>query len=173
MLFDTPYYLAPDRKARHAYALLRDALAESGKVGIAKVVLRTREHLAAVEPHGDALILELMHFSDEIADASALEIPGRGEKPAPAELKAARMLIDTMAAEFRPEEFEDKYTDDVLKMIDARVHHKPAPRGKPKALLPANVVNLMDVLKKSLEETKKKKGRTGRREQLVSRGNRH
>ena len=65
MYFDTPYYLEPEKKGRHAYALLRDALIDSGKVAIASVVIRSREHLAAVKPNGEALVLELMHFADE------------------------------------------------------------------------------------------------------------
>jgi DNA end-binding protein Ku len=155
MLYDTPYYLAPEKKGRHAYALLRDALAESGKVGIAKVVIRTREHLAALEPHGDALVLELMHFADEISGDSGLEIP-HGEKPTASEMKVARMLIDTMStSRFDPTEFKDKYTDDLMKLIEARAHDKPLPKGRAKAPMPSRVVDLMDVLQKSLRAANK------------------
>ena len=155
MLYDTPYYLAPEKKGRHAYALLRDALLESGKVGIAKVVIRTREHLAALEPHKDALVLELMHFADEVGGESGLDIP-HGEKPSAPEMKAARMLIDTMSAsEFDPADFKDRYTDDLMKLIDARAHHKPLPKGRTKAAPAPKVVDLMDVLQKSLRNAKK------------------
>jgi DNA end-binding protein Ku len=157
MLYESALWLAPEKKGRHAYALLRDALAESGKVGIAKVVIRTREHPAAVEPHGDALVLVLMHYEDEIQTAEGLDIPGRGEKLRAPEMKAARMLIDTMATHFHPEELEDKYTKDLLALIDARAHHRNVPKGRAAAPPAATVVNLMDVLKKSLADAKKAK----------------
>jgi DNA end-binding protein Ku len=163
MLYESAYWLVPEKKGRHAYALLRDALAESGKVGIAKVVIRTREHPAAVEPHGDALVLELMHFEDEIQTAEGLEIPGRKEKARAPEMKAARMLIDTMASDFHPEELEDKYTKDLLALIDARAHHRKVHKGKAAAPPAPTVVNLMDVLKESLAEAKKEKAAPGAR----------
>jgi len=75
--FEKPYYLEPEKKGRHAYALLRDALAKAGKVGIARVVIRSREHLAALKPNGDALLLEIMHFADELVDVDDLNIPDR------------------------------------------------------------------------------------------------
>jgi DNA end-binding protein Ku len=155
MLYDTSYYLAPEKKGRHAYSLLREALAESGKVGIAKVVIRTRQRLASLEPHGDALVLELLHYADEVVGEEGLEIP-HAEKPSAPEMRAARMLIDTMATDaFHPEEFKDTYTEDLLKLIEARVHNRPLPKGARKAPRPPSIVNLMDVLQKSLAAAKK------------------
>jgi DNA end-binding protein Ku len=155
MFFDTPYYLEPEKKGRHAYALLRDALIESKKVAIATVVIRSREHLAAVKPNGEALVLELMHFADELVAQGSFEFPALNEKVADAEKKVAKMLIDTMSVDqFDPEQFHDKYKEDVIAMIEARVNgeeveapavHKPAA---------TNVVNLMDVLQRSLEQSK-------------------
>lgn len=155
MYFDTPYYLEPEKKGRHAYALLRDALIESKKVAIASVVIRSREHLAAVKPNGEALVLELMHFVDELVDQGSFDFPALNEKVADAEKKVAKMLIDTMSTEkFDPEQFHDKYKEDVLAMIEARANgeeieapevHKPAA---------TNVVNLMDVLQRSIEQSK-------------------
>jgi DNA end-binding protein Ku len=155
MYFDTPYYLEPEKKGRHAYALLRDALIDSGKVAIASVVIRSREHLAAVKPNGEALVLELMHFADELVEQSGFDFPALNEKVADAEKKVAKLLIDTMSVEqFDPEQFHDKYKEDVLAMIEARANgeeleapavHKPAA---------TNVVNLMDVLQRSLEQSK-------------------
>jgi DNA end-binding protein Ku len=121
------------------------------------VVLRTREHPAALEPHGDALVLELLHFADEIESPKALEIPGREEKPRAPEMKAARMLIDTMSSEFDPEELKDEYTDDLLRLIEARAEHRAVPKGRPAPRPAATVVNLMDVLKKSLAKQEKEK----------------
>ncbi|BDE08092.1 non-homologous end joining protein Ku [Vulcanimicrobium alpinum] len=162
MYFDTPYYLEPEKKGRHAYALLRDALKDAGKVAIASVVIRSREHLAAVKPNGEALVLELMHFADEMVSQGSFDFPALSEHVAEAEKKVAKMLIDTMSIEaFDPEQFHDKYREDVLAMIEARAAgesveapeiHKPAA---------TNVVNLMDVLQRSLEQSKARRASGG------------
>jgi DNA end-binding protein Ku len=161
MFFDTPYYLEPEKKGRHAYALLRDALIDSGKVAIARVVIRSREHIAAVKPNGEALVLELMHFADELVDQKGFDFPSLHEKVAEGEKKIAKMLIDTMSVEeWNPDEFHDKYKEDVLAMIEARANGEEI--EKPEISKPAatNVVNLMDVLQRSLEQSKsrRKKG---------------
>ncbi len=156
MYFDKPYYLEPEKKGRHAYALLREALKESGKVGIAKVVIRAREHLAAVKPNGNALVLELMHFADEIVEPSTLEFPA-AEEPRENEMKVAKLLIDTMAGTFDPERFRDTYREELLAMIEARAAGKELPKGEAKAPRHDNVVNLMDVLQKSLEASRGRK----------------
>jgi DNA end-binding protein Ku len=158
MFFDTPYYLEPEKKGRHAYALLRDALVDSEKVAIARVVIRSREHIAAVKPNGEALVLELMHFEDELVDQGAFDLPALNEKVADAEKKVAKLLIDTMSvAQFKPEEFHDKYKEDVLAMIEARANGEDI--EKPEVHKPAatNVVNLMDVLQRSLEQSKQRR----------------
>ncbi|GAC1299850.1 MAG: Ku protein [Vulcanimicrobiaceae bacterium] len=157
MFFDKPYYLEPEKRGRHAYALLREALKDSGKVGIAKVVIRSREHLAALKPSGDALVLELMHFADEIVESGTLELPAV-EKPAANEMKVARMLIDTMTEAFDATKFKDTYREEMLAMIEARAAGKTIPAGETKAPVRDNVVNLMDVLQKSLEASKKRAG---------------
>ena len=160
MYFDTPYYLEPEKKGRHAYALLRDALIDSGRVAIASVVIRSREHIAAVKPNGEALVLELMHFEDELVDQKSFDFPALNEKVADAEKKIAKMLIDTMSAEkFEPEKFHDKYKEDVLAMIEARANGEDV--EKPEVHKPAatNVVNLMDVLQRSLEQSKARRGK--------------
>lgn len=154
MYFDKPYYLEPEKKARHAYALLRQSLEAANKVAIARVVIRSKEHIAAVKPIGDALVLELMHWADEIVPADTLDFPKSERMPAP-ELKMAKMLIDTMSVKtFEPEGFENKYHDELMAMIEARAAGKELPKAK-KAAPRAKVVNLMDVLQQSLAETKK------------------
>jgi DNA end-binding protein Ku len=158
MFFDTPYYLEPEKKGRHAYALLRDALVDSGKVAIARVVIRSREHIAAVKPNGEALVLELMHFADELVDQKSFDFPALDEKVAEGEKKIAKMLIDTMSVdEWNPDEFHDKYKEDVLAMIEARANGEEI--EKPEVHKPAatNVVNLMDVLQRSLEQSKQRR----------------
>jgi DNA end-binding protein Ku len=157
MYFDTPYYLEPEKKGRHAYALLRESLREANKVGIARVVIRSREHLAALKPNGEALVLELMHYADELVEQSAFDFPALKAEVAPAELKVAKMLIDTMSVEaFEPEKFHDSYRDAVLAMIDARVAGVTIATPEAKRPAATNVVNLMDVLQRSLEQTRER-----------------
>src|SRR6185312_9331226 len=145
MYFDTSYYLEPEKKGRHAYALLRESLREANKVGIARVVIRSREHLAALKPNGEALVLELMHFADELVAQSDFDFPELKEKVAPAELKVAKMLIDTMSSEtFEPEKFHDEYREAVMAMIDARVAGEEVRVPETKRPAATNVVNLMD-----------------------------
>jgi DNA end-binding protein Ku len=157
MFFDKPYYLEPSKQGKHAYALLREALNESNKVAIARVVIRTKEYIAAVKPIGDALVLELMHWASEIVETSTLELPDKGTLPE-AEMKMARMLIDTMSVDaFEPEKFTNRYHDELLAMIEARAQGKELPKAAKKAAPRSKVVNLMDVLAQSLEESKKRR----------------
>jgi DNA end-binding protein Ku len=156
MFFDKPYYLEPSKQGKHAYALLREALASSNRVALARVVIRTKEYIAAVKPIGEALVLELMHWANEIVPSSTLELPG-DEKLPEAEMKMAKMLIDTMSVdEFQPEKFVNKYHDELLAMIEARAAGKELPKAK-KAPARSKVVNLMDMLAQSLEESKKQR----------------
>src|SRR5580658_4826933 len=156
MYFDTPYYLEPEKKGRHAYALLRESLREANKVGIARVIIRSREHLAALKPNGEALVLELMHFADELVAQSDFDFPELKEKVAPAELKVAKLLIDTMSVDaFEPEKFTDEYREAVVAMIDARVAGEEVSAPETKKPAATNVVNLMDVLQRSLEQSQR------------------
>ena len=156
MFFDKPYYLEPTKQGRHAYALLREALADSNRVAIARVVIRTKEYIAAVKPIGDALVLELMHWASEIVASDTLDLPG-AEKLPEKEMQMARMLIDTMSVdEFEPQKFSNNYHDQLLTMIEARAAGKELPTAK-KAPARSKVVNLMDVLAQSLEASKKRR----------------
>ncbi len=156
MYFDKPYYLEPTKQGRHAYALLRETLAHSNRVAIARVVIRTKEYIAAVKPIEDALVLELMHWSSEIVAADTIDVPERAKLPEK-ELKMARMLVDTMSVdEFDPEKFSNQYHDQLLAMIEARAAGKELPAAK-KPPARSKVVNLMDVLAQSLEESKKRR----------------
>ncbi len=160
MYFDKPYYLEPSKQGRHAYALLRESLARANKVAVARVVIRTKEYLAAVKPLGDVLVLELMHWANEIVSPDDLALPGQETLP-DAEMSMAKMLIDSMSVEtFDPQQFTNRYRDEVLAMIDARAAGKELPKAK-KAPARAKVVNLMDVLAQSLEESKKRRATRG------------
>jgi DNA end-binding protein Ku len=156
MFFDKPYYLEPTKQGRHAYALLREALADSNRVAIARVVIRTKEYIAAVKPIGDALVLELMHWASELVASDTLDLPA-AEKLPEKEMQMARMLIETMSVdEFEPQKFSNNYHDQLLTMIEARAAGKELPKAK-KAPARSKVVNLMDVLAQSLEASKKRR----------------
>ncbi len=154
MFFDKPYYLEPTKQGRHAYALLREALSASNRVAIARVVLRSKEYICAVKPNGDALLMELMHWAEELVEASSLELPASAKLPE-AEMKMAMMLIDSMTVDaFEPEKFTNKYHDELLAMIEARAAGKELPEPAKKAAPRGNVVDLMDVLQRSLAKSK-------------------
>ena len=151
--YDTPYYLEPEKRGRHAYALLREALKTSNRVGIARVVIRTKEHLAALKPQGDALLLELMHWADEVVPASDLELPAsKGDVRAPA-MKAALMLIDGMTQKFDATAFHDRYRDELLELVERRAEGTERDLPAHAATKPqiAGVVDLAEVLQRSLE----------------------
>jgi len=155
MFFDQPYFLAPEKGGDKAYGLLRDALQRSKRVGIAKVVIRTREHVAAVKPLGNALVLELMHFAEELADPKSLPLPS-GE-PGKKELAMAESLIETMTGKWEPEKYKDDYREALTKVIEEKIDAggKELPTNKARPSKPTNVVDLVAVLQRSLEESKK------------------
>lgn len=150
--FETPYYLTPQKGSHHAYALLRDALKESERVGIAKIIIREAQHLAAVEVIDNALVLTLLRYADELVDTAPLEFPS-GEKVRKAELDMAKMLIDNLAAEWDPSKYTDEYRDNLMKLIQARIKgHKPAlPAAEPPP--EGKVVDLMARLRQSLAQS--------------------
>src|SRR5215467_10022931 len=131
IFFDRPYYLEPEKKGIKAYALLREALKRSGQVGIAKVVIKTRQHLAAVKPEKNALLLELMHFSEELIEAGTLQIPANASV-SPQELKMANELINKMAGKWDPSKYSDEYKNALLELIHKKAEHGgEAPTEKP------------------------------------------
>src|ERR1700761_1107956 len=108
MYFQKPYFLEPQKGGDKAYALLREALSDSGKIGIAKVVIRTREHLAGIKAQGNAIILEIMHFGDELVDSGSLKFSSV-KKVRPREVDMAKKLIDGMTVKWDPDKYEDDY----------------------------------------------------------------
>ena len=152
LLFYKPYYLEVRRGGDKAYVLLRDSLAETRKIAIAKVVIRTRQHLAAVKPQKKGLMLELMHFPEELLDASEFKTPAA--KPIRKnEMQMAKQLIESMASKWEPRQYTDEYHKALEKMIGKKIESggKPAP-APAKKKRPTNVVDLMSVLKQSLHE---------------------
>src|SRR5476649_261006 len=122
MYFQRPYYIEPQKGGDKAYALLREALRDSGKIGIAKVVIRTREHLAGVKAQGNAIILEIMHFGDELIDADLLKFP-KAAQARPREVSMAKKLIDGMTTKWKPDKYEDEYKTQLMAMIEEKVKH--------------------------------------------------
>ncbi len=155
MFFDQPYFLAPEKGGEKAYVLLREALKKTGKVGIAKVTIKTREHLAAVKPLEDALVLELMHFAEELADTKQLNLPFKvdtGKK----ELAMAESLIEGMTDKWKPENYQDEYREGLMKVIEEKIAAggKELPAQKAKSGKATNVVDLVSILQQSLDQTK-------------------
>ena len=164
LYFETPYYLGPSKRGEKAYALLRDAMAKAGKAGIATVVIRTKQYLAALIPQDDALVLNTLRYYKELKKPEDLEIPEklRRHKPTPKELDMALRLIEDMADEWQPEKYHDTYHEDLLKRIEAKVkagqtEEITAPEKEERAAKGADVIDLMSLLKKSVEGGKKPK----------------
>jgi DNA end-binding protein Ku len=155
--FDKPYYLEPQKGGERAYALMREALERSKRVGIARVVLKSREHLAAVKPTGNMISLEMMRFAHEIVDSSELNLPTKVEIT-DKEMGLANMLIDSMSGTFEPAKYKDEYHEKVLKVIKAKVEGVTLKLPTPSAKPAGKVVDLMEVLKESLKETQRKTG---------------
>lgn len=164
MYYEKPYYLAPaspsskKKSSVTAYVLLREALRKTGKVGIAKVVIRTREHIAAVRPHGRALVLNLMRFAHELRSDEELDLPEtniEGKGLGKRELEMAERLVAEMATEWKPEKYKDEYRDDVMKLVEKKVKSgqttTPAePEEEEDHRRDTGTVDLIALLKKSL-----------------------
>ena len=163
--FETPYYLVPAKSGERAYALLREAIRESKRVGIAKFILRDAQHLAAVEVIGDALVLTVMRFADELVDIAGFTFPAAGSMRKN-ELEMAKALVNNLAAEWDPKKYTDQYRENLLRIIQGKV------KGKEVELEPVaephegKVVDLMERLRRSLEQSgqagAKRGGRTRR-----------
>jgi DNA end-binding protein Ku len=163
MFFYKPYYLEPQKGGDKAYALLRDALKDSNKVGIAKVVIKTRQYLAGVKPEDTALVLELMHFADELADPEKLHVPKKTEV-GKREMNMAKSLIDSMSSKWNPEKYKDDYREALMEVIEEKVEAggkeiEEKPKKVPK---PTKIIDLVSVLQKSLEQTGGKKKATAK-----------
>jgi DNA end-binding protein Ku len=181
--FDKPYFLVPGTKGDKGYVLLREALKSAGRIGIAKVVIRTRQYLAAVIPEGDALLLDLLRYPQEIRRPEEFDLP-RGKlsdyKITEKEVDMAERLVDSMAAEWTPEQYHDEYRDALLEYISKKAEAE----GEVVPLLPeeppretAEIIDIMDLLKQSVkrreQETKRKtpaKAKTSSRRSKASGG---
>jgi DNA end-binding protein Ku len=150
LYYEKPYYLDPAKGAEKAYVLLRDALATSRKVAIAKFVLRNRDRLALIRSMGDVLALNQLRFASDVRDISELKIPEAHVDQA--ELDLALMLIDHGTRAFQAAEFHDTFSAEIRRVVDAKVQGGEVPEAGP-APQPTKVQDLMAVLKASLEQT--------------------
>jgi DNA end-binding protein Ku len=159
--YDTPYYLAPAERGQKVYALLRETLRSSGRVGIAQVVIRTAQHLAVVAPVGRALVLNTLRYADELRDTKGLELPDAGLKSARVtskEIELAKRLIDDMSDHWKAENFDDTYHQDLMRRIREKVKRREthvitepdAETAEPRRS--AQVIDLATLLKQSLDK---------------------
>ncbi len=151
--FETPYYLQPDKSGIRAYALLREALKDSKKIGVSSFVMRTKEALAIIKPMDDVLVLNKIRFQQEIRAVDELELPAISKKAInEGEMKMALMLIDQLTKSFDISQYKDTYTEELLKVIEAKAQGKQTP------VIPLKdapvVKDLMAQLKASLESRK-------------------
>lgn len=159
--FETPYYLVPDKRGEKGYALLRETLKATHKIGIATVVIRTRQYLAALIPSGDVMVLNTLRYQNELKSAKDLEVPSGNLKASgisPREIEMAKKLVAEMTEPWKPERYRDTYHDDLMKLIDKRIK-----AGKTEVITEAEaeedqekpargeVIDLMALLKRSVQ----------------------
>jgi len=155
--FETPYYLVPAKGAEKSYALLREAIRTTGAVGIGKIIIRQAQHLAGIKVVGDALILEIMRFSNELVNADEYTFPARDDVR-PQELKMAEQLIGNLAEPFDPNKYTDDYRSNLMKIIKAKMKGKKVKLEEPAEEEPdTGVLDLMSRLRASLEQGNGKK----------------
>ena len=164
--YDTPYYLEPGKRGEKGYKLLREVLRKTGRIGIANVVIRSKQHLAALIPLERMLVMNTLRFANEIRPASELDLPGEGmEGLSDKEIAMAERLVDDMTEKWKPEQYKDTYTDDLLKQIEKKIAS-----GETHAITPvsadeaeprrgAEVIDLVSLLRTRLD--KKGKGGAG------------
>lgn len=153
VFFDKTYYLAPGETGEKPYILLRQTMEETGKIAIARVVIRTRETLAAIRVHNGVLTMETMFFPDEVRSTDLVPLESRGITIHDNELKMARQLVENLASPFDPEKYRDEYREKVLEMIQAKVAGEKV--EVPQAPEKAKIVDLMEALRASLQMTEK------------------
>jgi len=153
MYYETPYYIQPEKSGTKAYALLRDALQKTGKVGLGSYVLRNRESLGIIKPESDILVLNKIRFNEEIRSHEELKVPETKTKPG--ELKMAIELIEQLSGKFDPEKYKDTYTAELMKLINAKAKGKKIPTPQMK-VVHSRTTDLMSQLKASLQSNKRR-----------------
>jgi len=155
IFLERPYYVTPLEKSGKVYALLRETLVETGKIALAKVVIATKQHLAALVPSGPALVLNLLRWGDEVKTLESLDLPPAGKKNlSAAELNMARQLVEEMSGKWDPEDFKDEFRHQVMKLVDKKVKAgKTETVIEPEEEAPesSNVIDLTALLERSLK----------------------
>jgi len=156
LYIDTPYYLTPDRRGEKVYALLRETLIQTGKVGIANVVLRNKQHLAVVMPLGKALVMNTLRWADEVRGIEYLELKDEALDPdlAERELDMAKRLVEDMTEKWKPEQYKDTFQDQIMDLVEKKAREgKLEAVGGPEEAVDrrsADVIDLTELLKRSL-----------------------
>jgi DNA end-binding protein Ku len=150
--FETPYYLVPAKGGERAYALLREAMRQSQRIGIAKFILRDTQHLAAVEVIEQAIVLTVMRFADELVDAGQFDLPGDAGIRKP-ELDMAKALVNSLVAEWNPSKYTDQYRENLMRIIQGKIKGKEVELEPAVERREAEVVDLMERLRRSLAQT--------------------
>jgi DNA end-binding protein Ku len=168
--FETPYYLVPAKGGEKPYALLREAIRQTSSVGIGKIIIRQTQHLVAVKVVGDALVLEIMRFANELVDAKEFSFPSR-EAIRPQELQMAEQLVANLAEPFDPTRYTDEYRANLMKIIKAKMKGKKVKLEEPEGeARDSDVLDLMSRLRASLEEGSGKKGAVHAKQKTVAAG---
>lgn len=171
--FETPYYLEPDKRGDKGYALLRETMKATNKIGVASVVIRTRQYLAALIPSGDVIVLNTLRYKNELKSAKDLEVPSGNLKASgvsPREIEMAKKLVEEMTEPWKPERYRDTYHDDLMKLIDKRIKAGKTevitePEAEEDQEKPARgeVIDLMALLKRSVQA----KGQSSTKRSLI------
>lgn len=160
IFFETPYYLLPDKKGEKGYALLREILIKTKKIAIGRVMIRSHQHLAAIIPYGDAIILNIVRYAHELKKPTDFELPTQNlseYKITKKEIEIAQKLVESMTTSWKPEQYKDEYHDSLLKLIEEKTKTgtKVTKKRKPTDVKGTNVVDFMDLLQKSIKQKKK------------------
>jgi DNA end-binding protein Ku len=154
--FETPYFLVPSKGGEKAYALLREAIRKTGSVGIGKIIMRQKQHLAGIKVVGNALVLEIMRFANELIDTDTLHLPDAG-LVRPQELQMAEQLVSSLAEPFDATKYTDEYRANLMRLIHAKMKGKKINlKPEPEAERDTQVIDLMTRLRESLDQGKKR-----------------
>jgi DNA end-binding protein Ku len=168
--FETPYYLVPAKGGEKPYALLREAIRSTGSVGVGKIIIRQSQHLAGVKVVGDALVLEIMRFANELVDEKEFNFPAR-DAIRPQELQMAEQLVANLAEPFDPARYTDDYRANLMRVIKAKMKGKKPKLAEPeRETEDSGVLDLMSRLRASLEEGSGKRGTVRTKEKAVAAG---
>ena len=157
VFYNKPYYVAPASKGQKPYLLLLETMKRTGKIGIAKVVISTRQHLAALIPAGGGLVLELLRWADEVRDTAGLPLPDEDTKVSDKELRMAEQLVNELEGKFKPDEYHDEFRDKLQQLVDEKVkagqgEHIMKPLEGEEVSTSADVIDLTELLRRSLRK---------------------